>query len=190
MRHGIRAPRHHVEDEEEKAHTRDGGLPMSEKIQESSGEALGGGEPREVIVHGNASGFAQEIRVGRHTLSADEPTDAGGTDSGPTPYDFLISALGACTSMTVSLYARRKQWPLEGVTVKLRHSRVHATDCADCEPKGRMLDRIERDVHLEGNLDEEQRARLLEIASKCPVHKTIVSKIDIQTRLVCKEDTG
>jgi putative redox protein len=82
------------------------------------------------------NGFAQQITVGRHRLAADEPEAMGGTDTGPTPYDLLISAFGACTSMTVSLYARRKQWPLEAVTVKLRHSKVHAADCADCETNG------------------------------------------------------
>ena len=141
-------------------------------------------EPREAVVQGKAQGFAQEITVGSHRLSADEPKSEGGTDQGPGPYDLLISALGACTSMTISLYARRKQWPLEGVTVRLRHSKVHVEDCADCETKDEKLDRIERDVELHGLLTEEQRARLLEIASKCPVHKTLTSKIDIRTRLV------
>jgi putative redox protein len=153
-------------------------------MREQAVEARGGGEPRELVVHGSASGFVQEIEVGGHSLRADEPEGMGGTDSGPTPYDLLIAGLGACTSMTVSLYARRKQWPLEAVTVTLRHSKVHAADCEDCETKGGMLDRIERDVELHGDLDEEQRARLLEIASKCPVHRTLVSDIDIQTRLV------
>ena len=141
-------------------------------------------EPRETVVHGSASGFAQEITAGGHRLATDEPTALGGTDTGPTPYDLLLSALGACTSMTVSLYARRKQWPLEAVTVRLRHSKIHAADCADCETKEGKLDRIEANIELHGHLTEEQRARLLEIASKCPVHKTLTSEIDIHTRLV------
>jgi putative redox protein len=139
---------------------------------------------RETVVHGSARGFAQEITVPGHRLVADEPIALGGTDTGPGPYDLLISALGACTSMTISLYARRKQWPLEAVTVRLRHSRIHATDCAECETKDGMLDRIERDVELHGSLTEEQRVRLLEIADKCPVHRTLTSEIDIRTRLV------
>jgi uncharacterized OsmC-like protein len=143
-----------------------------------------GPDPREVVVHGSAEGFPQEITVGRHGLIADEPVAVGGTDTGPSPYDLLLAALGACTSMTVSLYARRKQWPLEGVTVRLRHSRIHAADCGECETKDGRLDRIERDVELHGALTEEQRARLLDIASKCPVHKTLTSEIDIRTRLV------
>ena len=132
----------------------------------------------------SAKGFAQEITAGGHRLVADEPRAVGGTDTGPSPYDLLISALGACTSMTVSLYARRKQWPLEAVTVKLRHSKIHAADCADCETKDGMLDHIERDVELHGDLSEEQRARLLDVANRCPVHRTLTSEIDIRTRLV------
>jgi uncharacterized OsmC-like protein len=140
-------------------------------------------EPRTVTVHGLAAGFAQEIAVGRHLLAADEPTSDGGTDTGPNPYDLLLSALGSCTSMTVSLYARRKQWPLQAVTVRLRHSRVHAADCEECETRTGMLDHIEREVVLQGALTEEQRARLLEIANKCPVHRTLTSQIHITTRL-------
>jgi putative redox protein len=139
---------------------------------------------REVIVHGDASGFTQQILAGPHALTADEPTDAGGTDSGPSPYDLLLAALGACTSMTVGMYARRKVWPLQSVTVRLRHSRIHAADCATCETKEGMLDRIERDVEFSGGLTTEQRAKLLEISNKCPVHRTLSSEIDIQTRLV------
>jgi uncharacterized OsmC-like protein len=140
--------------------------------------------PRETIVRGSAKGFAQAISVGPHRLVADEPLARGGTDTGPNPYDLLIAALGACTSMTISLYARRKQWPLDDVTVTLRHSKVHAVDCEDCETKPAMIDRIERSIELYGALSEEQRARLLEIANKCPVHKTLTSKIEIETLLV------
>jgi uncharacterized OsmC-like protein len=143
-----------------------------------------GSGPRTVIVTGSATGFAQDVSVGRHRLAADEPTTAGGTATGPNPYDLLLAALGACTSMTVAMYARRKQWPLDAVTVRLRHSRIHAADCETCETREGRLDRIERDVELAGSLDEAQRARLLEIANKCPVHRTLTSEIDIRTRLL------
>jgi putative redox protein len=139
---------------------------------------------KEVVVQGDADGFAQQILAGAHALTADEPLESGGTDIGPSPYDLLLAALGACTSMTVGMYARRKEWPLESVTVRLRHSRIHAADCANCETKEGMLDRIERDVQFIGALTDEQRARLLEISNKCPVHRTLSSEIDIQTRLV------
>jgi len=143
-----------------------------------------GSEPREAVVHGSAEGFRQEVTVAGHRFVVDEPRALGGNDTGPSPYDLLISALGACTSMTVSLYARRKQWPLEAVTVRLRHSKIHAIDCADCDTKSGMLDGIERDVELHGDLTGEQRAQLLEVANKCPVHKTLTSEINIRTRLV------
>src|SRR5882724_9995600 len=130
---------------------------------------------REVIVHGDATGFAQQILAGAQALTADEPVEGGGTDIGPSPYNLLLAALGACTSMTVGMYARRKAWPLESVTVRLRHSRIHATDCADCETREGMIDRIEGDIELAGALTAEQRARLLEIAGRCPVHRTLVS---------------
>jgi uncharacterized OsmC-like protein len=139
---------------------------------------------REVVVRGRADGFAQEVVAGRHRFAADEPLGAGGTDTGPSPYDLLCAALGACTSMTLGMYARRKQWPLVSVTVRLRHSRIYASDCAECETKEGMLDRIERDIELEGALTAEQRARLLEIADKCPVHRTLISEINIRSRLV------
>ena len=139
---------------------------------------------REVIVHGEATGFAQQILAGSHALTADEPVEGGGGDIGPSPYDLLLAALGACTSMTVGMYARRKAWPLESVTVRLRHSRIHAADCADCETKEGMIDRIERDVQFIGALTTEQRDKLLEISNKCPVHRTLSSEIDIQTRLI------
>jgi uncharacterized OsmC-like protein len=137
-----------------------------------------------VVVRGSAAGFAQEIQAGRHRIVADEPASAGGTDTGPSPYDLLLAALGACTSMTVGMYARRKAWPLEEVAVHLRHSRIHATDCAECETNEGMLDRIERDIHFTGPLTDEQRSKLLEIANKCPVHRTLTSEIDIETRAI------
>ena len=142
------------------------------------------GEIRSVLVRGSASGFAQEIHAGPHGFHADEPASAGGTDTGPSPYDLLLAALGACTSMTVAMYARRKAWPLEEVTVFLRHSKIHATDCAECETKEGMLDRIERDIHFSGPMTDEQRSKLLEIANKCPVHRTLTSEIHIETREV------
>jgi len=143
-----------------------------------------GSELREVVVHGGADGFIQDVHVAGHRLVVDEPRALGGTDTGPSPYDLLISALGACTSMTVSLYARRKQWPLKAVTVRLRHSKIHAADCADCDTKEGKLDGVERDIELHGDLTTEQRAQLLEMANKCPVHKTLTSEINIRTRLV------
>lgn len=142
------------------------------------------GDVRSVVVRGSAAGFAQEIHAGPHRLAADEPASAGGTETGPSPYDLLLAALGACTSMTVAMYARRKAWPLEEVTVHLRHSKIYATDCADCETKEGMLDRIERDIRFSGPLTDEQRSKLLEIANKCPVHRTLTSGIEIRTRAV------
>lgn len=138
----------------------------------------------EVVVRGAAGGLAQEITVGRHRLAADEPTALGGTDTGPDPYALLLASLGACTSMTVALYARRHGWPLESVTVRLRHTKVHAQDCADCETREGRIDRIEREVELGGALSAEQRTRLLEIAERCPVHRTLRGEIDIRSRLV------
>ena len=134
-----------------------------------------------VTVHGRAAGFAQEIAVGRHRLTGDEPASAGGTDTGPNPYDFLLAALGSCISMTVAMYARRKRWPLDAVTVRLRHSRIHAADCEECETTNGLLEHIDVAVELAGVLREEQHIRLLEIADKCPVHRTLKSEIDIRT---------
>jgi uncharacterized OsmC-like protein len=139
--------------------------------------------PRAVIVRGGAAGFAQEIRIGPHGLAADEPIAAGGADTGPNPYDLLLASLGACTSMTVGLYARRKQWPLEAVRVRLRHGKIHAADCADCDTRVGMIDRIEIDLELDGALSDEQRARLMEIAERCPVHRTLTSEVLIRTQL-------
>ena len=115
-----------------------------------------------------------------HSLITDEPTAAGGEDAGPDPYTLLLGALGSCISMTVTLYARRKAWPVERVIVHLRQKRIHGKDCAECEdkPEG-FVHRIERHVTVEGNLTEEQQARLQEIAHKCPVHKTLTSPIVI-----------
>jgi putative redox protein len=136
-----------------------------------------------VVVRGAATGFAQEIIAGPHQIVSDEPTSVGGTDSGPTPYDLLLAGLGSCTSMTVAMYARRKQWALERVTVRLRYSRIHAEDCAECETRTGPLGLFERDIELEGALDEEQRARLLAIANRCPVHQTLTTQMHIATKL-------
>ena len=133
-----------------------------------------------VTVRGSG-GSEQEISVGAHRLRADEPIAAGGTDRGPTPYQLLLAALGSCISLTVSLYAKRKGWPLQGVEVRLRHDKIHAEDCADCETREGRVDRIVEEVRLEGPLDDEQRARLLTIAGRCPVHQTLRSEIHFVT---------
>ncbi len=127
------------------------------------------------------STFDQEIIAGKHHLVADEPVNAGGQDNGPGPYDLLLASLGACTSMTLRLYADRKKIPLQRVEVRLRHFRVYATDCAECETKEGMVDHIDREIRLEGDLSAEQRAKLMEIADKCPVHRTLTSEINIRT---------
>lgn len=138
----------------------------------------------DVIVWGEGNTFTQKIVAGRHRLTGDEPESIGGGDTGPSPYEFLLAALGCCTSMTVGMYARKKNWPLERVTVWLRHSKIYAADCADCETREGMLDRIERDVRFDGPLSADQRARLLEIANMCPVHRTLTSEISIRTKLL------
>ncbi len=153
----------------------------------SGGEAAAGaGKPApgagEVIVIGEA-GLTQEVRAGRHQLTADEPASAGGADAGPNPYDLLLAALGTCTAMTLRLYADRKGWPLRRIEVRLRHSRIHAEDCADCETKEGRVDRIDRVVGLEGDLDGDQITRLLQIADRCPVHRTLTGEIRIETKL-------
>lgn len=125
--------------------------------------------------------FQQEILSGSHRMLADEPIKLGGLDSGPGPYDFLLAGLGACTSMTIRLYADFKKLPLDRVSVRLAHNKIHAEDCENCETKEGMVDRIDRTITLEGALDEEQRKRLMEIADKCPVHRTLESEIDIRT---------
>jgi putative redox protein len=137
-------------------------------------------KPADVVVRGDATGFLQEVVSGNHHLRADEPISVGGSDAAPGPYDYLLIALGVCTSMTVGLYARRKQFPLENITVSLRHSRIHAQDCEECETKEGMLDRIDTYIELTGSLAAEQRAKLMEVASKCPVHRTLKSEIEVR----------
>lgn len=140
-------------------------------------------ERREVLVRETGNGLTSEIYTGGHHLVADEPEPAGGNDLGPDPYQYLLAALGACTVMTLRLYARRKTLPLESVVVTLRHEKVYAEDCRDCDSRERRLDRIERVIELKGGLDEAQRRRLLEIADRCPVHRTLESKVHIDSRL-------
>ena len=151
----------------------------SRYIETAAQEAVPG-----VRVVGTRQGkLAHDVYMGRHRLRADEPVSAGGADSGPTPYDLLTAALGACTAMTLRIYADFKKIPLERVTVDLKHDKVHATDCEDCEKSTAKIDRIERVLTVEGDLDDAQKAKLLEIADKCPVHRTLHSKVQVETRL-------
>ncbi|MFZ0917738.1 MAG: OsmC family protein [Candidatus Udaeobacter sp.] len=136
----------------------------------------------DIVVRGDARSFKQEIVAGKHRLVADEPVSAGGGDAGPDPYEYLLASLGVCTSMTVGLYARRKQLPLENITVSLRHSRIYAEDCEECETTEGMLDRIDMEIELTGSLTAGQHAKLMEIAAKCPVHRTLTSEINIRLR--------
>ncbi len=139
----------------------------------------------EVIVREAGEGiFPQLIAAGRHRLRADEPEKVGGTDTGPDPYSYLLASLGACTSMTIRMYAERKGYPLERAEVRLKHAKVHARDCAECETKSGKIDRIEREVELLGDLTDEQRADLMRIADRCPVHRTLHSEISVVTRMV------
>jgi uncharacterized OsmC-like protein/fermentation-respiration switch protein FrsA (DUF1100 family) len=141
-----------------------------------------GEAPRNVVVRETRnSKFQQTVSVGPHRMLADEPVAAGGEDTGPGPYDFVLAGLGACTSMTMRMYADRKSLPLQRVTVTLKHSRIHAEDCAECETKTGMLDQIDRTIVMEGALDADQRGKLMEIADKCPVHRTLTSEIHIVT---------
>jgi putative redox protein len=140
--------------------------------------------PGSVLVTLAGSGpFEALLLDGRHALTADEPVAAGGGDAGPGPYELLLMSLGACTSVTVKMYAARKSWPLEGVQVRLRHDRVYERDCEDCENKPAMIDRIDVSVRLIGALSTEQRERLLEIGGKCPVHRTLASGTRIRMEL-------
>lgn len=130
-----------------------------------------------------SSGYTVAIRAGSHRWLADEPVSVGGADAGPSPYDLLAAALGACTAMTLRMYARQKGLPLQQVRVRLKHAKVHASDCAHCETKAGRIDRIEREIAIDGALDEMQRQRLLEIADKCPVHRTLHGEVDVVSRL-------
>jgi putative redox protein len=143
-----------------------------------------------VVESGRNSRFAQEVVAGRHHLRADEPVDVGGSDTGPSPYETLLMALGACTSMTIRMYADHKTIPLDRVAVRLRHNKIHAEDCADCETDTGKVDVIAREIELVGDLDPATRARLLEIADRCPVHRTLKSEIVITTREAAGTGTG
>ena len=139
--------------------------------------------PESTTVVRTEAGFRTDILSNGFPLVADEPTSVGGTNNGPTPYDYLLAALGSCTSMTLRMYADRKEWPLESVTVRLTHRKVHASDCADCESEAGYVDTVNRDIELAGPLSDEQRGRLLEIADRCPVHKTLDGEVVVNTRL-------
>ena len=137
-----------------------------------------------VVAETGLGRFSEVLLDGRHRFIADEPKASGGDDTGPNPYELLLMSLGACTAMTLRLYAGQKKWPLERVVVHLTHRKIYAQDCADCETREGKLDRIERRIELHGQLDEAQRQRLVEIADKCPVHNTLTSEVKIDTQLI------
>jgi uncharacterized OsmC-like protein/alpha/beta superfamily hydrolase len=137
-----------------------------------------------LVAERGTGAYTVAITAGPHTWLGDEPASVGGDDLGPAPYDMLTAALGACTAMTLRMYAQQKKWPLDRVSVALKHAKIYATDCATCETKTGKIDRIERLVTIEGDLSAEQRQRLLEIADKCPVHRTLHSEVNVVTRLV------
>ncbi len=137
----------------------------------------------DVVAEIGGSGFTTVLGAGGHPLVADEPKSVGGAEAGPTPYDLVLAGLGACTVMTLRMYADRKDWPLTAARVRLRQGKIHAADCAHCETKSGKIDRIDREVELVGPLDDEQRARLMQIADKCPVHKTLHAEVDVNSTL-------
>ncbi len=160
------------------------GAPATPEIVSAARPSPAAEEGAVRVVETGANPFQQSISIGgRHTLVADEPESHGGGDTGPSPYDLLLAGLGACTAMTIRMYAGRKKWPLDKVDVILRHAKLHAEDCDGCETKEGKIDRIDREIILEGDLDEEQRAKLLEIANKCPVHRTLHSEIHVVSAL-------
>jgi len=154
--------------------------PVSERKAGNDDAALPDGAVR--VVERGTGAFAVDIRAGRHQWIGDEPASVGGDDLGPGPYDMLIAALGACTAMTLRMVARQKKWPLDKVVVELAHGKVHAKDCAECQTRDGKVDRIERVITMTGALDAQQRQRLLEIADKCPVHRTLHSEVLVVTR--------
>jgi len=138
---------------------------------------------RNIVVNSGLSAYVQDISIGPHELFADEPTEAGGTDAGPNPYELVMAGLGACTSMTVRMYAERRNWPLENVQVELRFSRIHAVDCNDCSRRKGIVNRIEKQITFIGDLSEVQRQRLLQVANSCPVHRVLSRAIEITSTL-------
>jgi putative redox protein len=151
---------------------------LEQTVERSDAQIETGG----VLVRETGNGkFQQEILTGPHRFLADEPLKVGGLDSGPGPYDLLLAGLGACTSMTLRLYAENKKLPLQRVSVRLMHNKIHVEDCLSCETKEGMIDRIDRNITLEGKLSADERKRLMEIADKCPVHRTLKSEIEIRT---------
>ena len=147
-------------------------------------------EDNRVTVRTSADGFRTDMFVGDHALVADEPKKFGGTNQGPSPYDYLQAALGACTSMTLRMYAEKKAWPLHSCVVRLHYEKVHAVDCSDCDNPQNKIDRFVREIELMGPLNPEQCQKLLEIADKCPVHRTLANQVTIETRLIgCQEQT-
>jgi putative redox protein len=141
-------------------------------------------EEGEVIVRTGKERFLTDIVTDSHALHADEPIKLGGTGLGPNPYDFFSAGLGACTTITLRMYADRKNWPLESVTVRLKHHKIHASDCDDCESQEGYVDEIKKEITFTGPLTDEQKKRLLEIADKCPVHRTLVTETKIRTELM------
>jgi len=156
-------------------------LPAAEDPDSGTSPAAPARREVVVVTESGARPYGQRITAGGHQLVADEPAAIGGSDSGPTPYDLLLAGLGACTAITVRMYADRKGWPLRQTTVRLRHRRIHATDCASCETRTGQLDQIERELQFEGELTDDQRARLMDIAERCPVHRTLHSEVLVAT---------
>lgn len=152
---------------------------MSDKAESTSNDSKAE-DPKEVVVYGDGEGLHQEIFVDSHRLAADESPESGGSGRGPDPYDLLLASLGACTSITLTMYAQREGLPLRGVTTRLQHSRIHADDCAGCDTEDGKIDWIKLNIELDGSLSDEQRSQLLEIAEKCPIHRSLTSETVIK----------